>query len=263
MKIRTSLAIALATLSSAAMAQDVGSEHFSFRLGAFFPNVDTKASVNASNGTAGTTVDFETDLKLSDSKTLPVMDATWRFSPRHRLVLDYFSLDRSASGTLSGTINWGDQVFTRNTTVKGDFNSDVLALTYLYSLALDKDSELAVGVGLHNTKFTAGISSTAGSVSVSKSANAPLPVLALQGTARFMENWRANAGVKWLSLKVGDYDGKLTVFQAGIQYFPVKNWGIEGAYLANEYKLDVSKPDYKGSMKYKFNGPSISLIGQF
>jgi len=250
-------------LSSTAMAQDVGSEQFAFRVGAFFPNVDTKASVNASNGTVGTTVDFETNLSLSDSKTLPVLDATWRFSPRHRLVLDYFALNRSAESTITATINWGDQVFTANTKVKGNFDSDVLALTYLYSLMQDKDGELALGVGLHNTKFTAGISGSTSGVSVSKSADAPLPVLALQGTARFMDNWRANASVKWLSLKVGDYDGKLTVFDVGIQYFFAKNWGVEGAYRSNEYKIDVSKSDWHGSMKYKFNGPAINLIGQF
>ena len=68
-----------------------------FRVSGFFPTIDTHARADGNNGQIGTTIDFETDLGLEDSKTLPVLDAMWRFLPNHRLQLTSYSLRCAAA----------------------------------------------------------------------------------------------------------------------------------------------------------------------
>ena len=94
----------LVALPATAFAQQNQLDNFQFRFGGFFPSIDTTVSASGANGLIGTTINMESTLGLSDSKTLPIFDATWRFAPRHRLAFEYVSLDRSASATLSAQI---------------------------------------------------------------------------------------------------------------------------------------------------------------
>jgi hypothetical protein len=263
MRLNRLAAALLIALPAMAFAQEPKLPAFEFRLGAFWPSIDTTVQANASNGLAGTTINLESDLGLSDSKTLPVFDATWRFAQRHRLEFNYVSLDRSATATASGQIRFGDVVFPVSTSINSKFDSTIYALTYLYSFYQDKNNEVAVGLGIDYTDLTVGLSSTLGSISASKGAKAPLPVLVLSGTSRWTDEWSATMGLQWFGLKYGDYDGSLDVFKAGIQYYPVKNWGIEGGYNYYKYRLDVTKSDWNGNANYKFSGPTLSLVGRF
>jgi hypothetical protein len=264
MKTSTLAAALLVSLPMAAFAQQQPQlPAFEFRLGAFWPSIDTTVQANASNGAIGSTINMESDLGLQSSKTLPIFDASWRFAPRHRLEFNYVSLDRSATATASGEIRFGDTVFPVSTNVVSKFDSTVYALTYLYSLYQDSNNEVAVGIGVDYTDLTVGISSSLGSLSASKGAKAPLPVLALTGTTRWTNEWTAKAGVQWFGIKYGDYDGTLDVFNAAVQYYPVKNWGVEGGYSYYKYRLNVNKSDWDGNANYKFSGPTLSLVGRF
>lgn len=259
---RSILSVAIALLPFGAQAQAFGEETISFRVGASQSRADTTGRADSRLGT-GSTVDFEGDLGLAEKKTTPLVDLSLRFAPRHQLQLDYYKVDRSASSVLRGSINWHDQVFNVNTRVSGKFDSEIYSLTYLYSLLKGPDAEVAFGIGIHNTKFTAGIASDAGNVSVSDSANAPLPVVAGQATFRLGDHLRAELRAKWLGIKIGDYDGRVVMGQATLQWFPVKHVGIGAGYILNRYDLDISKANWTGALRYRFNGPTAFVVAQF
>jgi hypothetical protein len=263
MKLSNVVAALALALPATAFAQQNKLDTFEFRLGAFWPDVSTTVQANASNGAIGTTINFESTLGLSSSDTLPVFDATWRFAQRHRLEFNYLKLDRSATATASGEIRFGDTVFPINTSVNSKFDSTIYALTYLYSFYQDGGSELAVGLGIDYTSLDVGLSGPLGNLSESKDLSAPLPVLVLQGSTKFTDTWSANMRLAWFGLKYGDYDGSLNVFNAALQYYPVKNWGVEAGYSYNNYRLDVTKSDWNGNANYKFHGPTLSLVGRF
>jgi len=263
MKLSPLAAALLLALPATSFAQAAKYDAFEFRIGAFWPDISSSAQANAANGAIGTTINFESDLGLSSSKTLPIFDATWRFAQRHRLEFNYLKLDRSATATATGEIRFGDVVFPVNTSVDSKFDSTVYALSYLYSFYQDGGNELAIGLGVDYTDLEVGLSGPRGALSESKSASAPLPVIALQGSTRFDDKWSANMRLSWFGIKYGDYDGTLNVFNAAIQYYPVKNWGVEAGYSYNNYRVDVTKSDWNGNVNYKFQGPTLSLVGRF
>ena len=254
----------LALLPAAAAAQARG-DTWVFRAAGFFPKIDTQARVDGTNGRLGTSVDFETDLGLEDSKTLPVVDMLWRFLPNHRLQLSYLDLSRSATSTLRTQINWGDQTFQVNSNVHGEFDSKVTALTYLYSFLRTPDTELSAGIGLHYTDLNAGLSSVGSSLSVSRSvsAKAPLPVLAFNAAQRFTDTVGGELRYQWFGIKFDEYDGSLNVFNAVLSWYPWKNFGIEGGYNYTRYDIGVDKENWRGEAKYTFKGPILGIVASF
>jgi len=254
-------ALAIPATASAQMAMEAT---WSFRLGAYFPNIDTKARADSTSGAVGTSIDFESDLGLASTKTLPVFDAQWRFAPNHRLELGYLDLSRTGNTTLTANIEWEGQTFSRSTQVRGEFDSKITSLTYLYSFYRTPATELSAGVGLFYTKIDAGISNQ-GTLAVDRSvsANAPLPVIALRAEQRFAEQWKGELRYQWFGVKVGDYDGSLNVFNAAVAYYPWKNWGVEAGYNYSRYDLKVSREAWTGEAKYQFHGPVLALVASF
>ena len=86
------------------------SDRFLARVDLFFPNLDTKIRVDASDGSIGTTIDFEQNLGMSDTETLGGIGFGWRFAKKHRLRLDHFNLDRSGSAITITEIRFGEDV---------------------------------------------------------------------------------------------------------------------------------------------------------
>lgn len=69
--------------------------------------------------------------------------------------------------------------------------------------------------------------------------------------------------VDYLSLKVGDYDGRLTNTEAKISYQIFENVGIGAAYRYVDYNLNIDKPRRQGEVAYKCMGPALFLIVAF
>ena len=261
---RCAAACVLALLPAAAAAQ-VRGDTWVFRAAGFFPKIDTKASVDGSGGRLGTTVDFESDIGLDDSKTLPIVDMIWRFLPNHRLQLSYLDLSRSATSVLRTQINWGDQTFQVNSNVHGEFDSKVTALTYLYSFYRTPETELSAGLGLHYTDLDASLSAVISPLSVSRSvsAKAPLPVIAFNLAQRFTDTIGGELRYQWFGIKVQEYDGSLNVFNAVLSWYPWRNVGFEGGYNYTRYDIGVDKESWRGDAKYTFKGPTLGIVASF
>lgn len=254
------------TLSQGAAAQSWPlTPTWTMRVGAFFPDIDTKASAKLNDNSFATTVDFESDVGLADSKTLPVLDLGWRFAPRHRLEFNYIDLKRDATTRISSSITWEDVTFPVSATVRGQFDSTFAAVNYLYSVYQTPDAELSAGLGLHYTTLKAGLFGEGNNLALSRevSANAPLPVVIFRGAARFTESIGGEMRYQWFGVKYGDYDGSLNLFTAGVSWFPWKNVGFEAGYNYSRYDLKVDKESWRGSAKYTFKGPTLNLLVAF
>lgn len=259
------LAAGLALAAPGARAQSPLNADWMLRVGAYFPSYETIARADARNGDIGTSVRFEDALGLRERSTLPLLDATWRISGNHRIEANFLDLQRDATQTLTGSITWDGVTYSASARVKSQFDSRILAVSYLYSPYRTADSEWAAGVGLHTAKLTVGVGLDGSSASATGtvSARAPLPVLALRGTHRLASNVFAEARYQWFGLKYDDYQGKLNVLNAGLSWFPRANIGVEAGYSLSDYDLRVNRTLWKGEARYRFHGPTLSLLAAF
>jgi len=230
---------------------------FALELGGYWATADTTVRLDSTSGSVGTTLDFEDNLGLSERKTSPWVQLTYRFNPRHRLEASYVSLRRAGARTLSATINFGDNTYPVNTTVNSEFNTDVYRLAYGYSFINDRGKELAVLLGVHTTRIETSLITVSGTLSESASGTAPLPTVGLQGAYPFTGNLRVNGWFQLFSIKVGDYKGKLTNASAALEYMAFKNLVIGAGYSYYGLNLEAQDGDFRGEFDYNFRGPTL------
>lgn len=266
--LRVGLAIVGMFTCGAAIAQEAWTSHpalqdrWTLQLGAYYPNVETNASLNSTGGRVNAAVNFEDDLNLADRKALPTFLGSVRLGQSWKIEAEYFSLNRSASNTINRTINWGDNTYNVGTTVSGEFNSDVYRLSAGYSFVKDNQKELGVALGLHVTDFETALSAS-GIAARRADALAPLPTIGLYGAYAFTPKWLLSGRVDYFSLNYGDYDGSLSNFTAGVDYRFTRHFGAGLAYRYIKYDVDVNKTNFNGNVNYKFSGPMFYAVASF
>ncbi len=263
-------AVALACMASAARAE-LPTDAFWGELSYFYPTISSTARLDApSTGRPGTVISLEDELDLADRKSAPYVQLGMRAWTNWRFEFEYYPLNRTATRTTSRDIDWGDTTFPVGATVETKFNTTVYRLTAGYSFYKTTQAEAGVGFGFHVTDFSTGISGTGtvggGSASFRSEGHdvlAPLPTIGLFGTYRFTDQWSVRGRVDYLSLKYGDYDGKLTNAFAAIDWRFTKNVGAGIGYRYVKYNLGVTKSDFTGEADYTFKGPAFFLNAAF
>ncbi|MEN8166250.1 MAG: 2-oxoglutarate synthase [Pseudomonadota bacterium] len=254
---------------------------FNFRLSGFWAKTSTKIRVDSNDGVIGEEISFEDDLNLSERKTLPLFDITYRFNPRHMLDFSYVDLERTASstwtkeGTTTDDIRWSV-----GTEIRGGFESEVYRLAYGYSFINDGKKELGVLLGLHTTRIGITIEGEGELVIVDGEGNEvvvddqasrtydegftiPLPMLGLTGSYAFTPKLYMRGWVQFFTLDYDEYDGSLLNASGMLAYDLTNNFGIGAGYAYYSYDLDVERDNLKGSFTYDFQGPTAFLYASF
>jgi hypothetical protein len=256
--------------STPAAAQELD-DKFWLELEAYWPKVDTTVQVSSvTDNTIGTKIDFERDLVVDNSKTLPAFSAGARISRKFRVVAEYYSLGRSSETMLTRDIVFDNVRYPVAATVKSDFDSAVYRLSFGWSFLRKPNVEMGAAIGLHATDFKISLDgqgsvngATAQTEARRKKLLAPLPTLGLYGDYEAAPGFVIGGNVDFLSLKYGDYDGRLVNAQAEASYRVWRNIALGVMYRYVDYRVDVKKPEWTGRLTYKFNGPAIFLHAGF
>lgn len=232
---------------------------------AYWADIDSSASVDSIGNTdLGTVIDFESDLEMDDSQTLPSFSAGWRAWGRFIVGGDYYALDRDGEATLSRDIVFDDVTFPVSANVSSSMSSNIYRLTLGYSFIRNDTWEVGAALGLHMTDFELSLEgeATAGGVSVGTSRRgrdflAPLPTLGAYANWQVTPKIAVNGRVDYMSLEIDDYDGGLTNAQISASYRFTRNFGAGIMYRFVDYNVDVTKDDWTGSLDYEFNGPVL------
>lgn len=237
---------------------------------AFFPNLDTKVRLDATDGSPGTTIDFEQNLGMNDTEALAGGGIAWRFSKRHKVKLERFQLNRSGSAIAATDIRFGDEVFTINLPISSFFDMRVTGVNYSYSLIFDEKKEFTVGLGLSVQDFEFGIrgNGNTGLISAQSGITAPVPTLDLRGAYAFTDKWIGRAGLGVFSFAItleseDNLSGDVLNAFAAIEHKTFENvhFGLSYAYF--DVGVDFDSESRLTSMGYQYNGPMISVIGAF
>jgi hypothetical protein len=261
-------ALAQPALAQGLMSQDFiapGDEKFVLRLGGILNQFDTSLRLDGQT-VRGTDINLENN---GASKQLSSFEAsgTWRFLPRHRLDLGWFSAKRSGSRDYTTEIDIGGTTFPAGATVSARAKDDLLIGDYRYSFVKDPQLELAGVLGFYGGRFAYDInaSGTAGNVqgssSKSVSTTLPLPLLGVSLDWHPSPMWTFSGLLEGMKAKVGDVDGHAYVATLASEYMLVRNFGLGLRYMYSDVNADVSKGDFNGNLSWKMN--SLSLYGKF
>lgn len=237
---------------------------------AFFPRLDTKVRVDASDGSPGTVIDFEQSLGMSDTETLPIIRFDWRFAKKHSLHGGYFSLKRSGSSVSATQIIIGDIVFDVDLPISSFFDIDVTHAGYSYSLLFDERKELSLSVGLSVQDVTFGIQGNGGQglIEFDSGITAPLPAFGIKGGYVLTDKWVIRAGVGVFSFKFALSDeteltGELVTAEASIEHQTFENVRFGLSYLFFDINTAYGNSSGFNSLEYNYHGPALTIGGNF
>jgi hypothetical protein len=233
----------------------------------YWPAVDTDIRAdNLATANPGTEIDFESDLDLSDRKTLPAVLVGARLGSGFSIVGEYFRVKRSNSATIDREIVIDDVTYPVDAVLDASFASDVYRLSIGWAFARGENYEAGAVLGLHATDFEVSLAGQ-GSVNGQPLSNevrrkdvlAPLPTLGVFGSWEVMEDLTLNGRFDFMSLGIDDFDGRLINVQANLVYRVFDNVGIGVGYRYVDYRVDVDNEDWIGRADYAFNGPHVLL----
>ncbi len=240
---------------------------FHVELGAYGPEFSTKIRVNGE--LIGDELNLENDLNFSKDDTAFRGGGYWRFAKRHRLVADYYSLERDAAAVTDKEIVIDDVVFPPGIGVRGGFNVDIVQLAYAYSVLQSDRAELGLSIGVHwpSAEFFLegigfdGISDT--DLRADADLSGPLPVIGADGRYRLLDWLYVSGRAQLFSLEYDKYDGSFVDARVALEAWPLDWVGVGLGYNVVDLDFSVDDGDWRGDLAYEYDGFRLFLIAQF
>jgi len=246
-------------------------QRFGVDLGAFFANLETTVRLDGTNGILGTSISFEQDLGLDDSKIRPMVAAHWRFFKKHRLDVSYFNLDRSGDSSTTVNIRFGDFNFQANLPLQAFLDIEVFNLGYSYSVLFDEKKELAFGLALSFQDLAVGMQGTVQGqpleVSEGESFLAPLPTFTGRFNYAFTPKWILNVSLGFFTIETDlgetQLDGTIVAAMTSIKWQLFKHFNVGLGY--NVFDVDVETENERRitDIDYQYNGPTLFMGASF
>jgi hypothetical protein len=254
-------------------------DRFSIIFGAFNAALDTKISVDSSDGLIGTELDLESDLGLEDSKLTPIAAFKWRMAKKHRIAFSYLRLDRDGSETSNVAIRIGDKLFGADLPIQTNLDIEIFEIDYAYSVFFRRRHNLAIGAGIsfQNIKFSVVGSGALDQFELSESVSvpAPLPTLVLGYSFAILDRERhkllLDINIGWLALSLQngddddedsnllDFDGSIWNNSIALNWKPFNHVGFKLGFQQFSVDADVKNNDRSTSLEYVYTGPSLGV----
>jgi len=237
------LLLSVATPAAAQRGYEPLFDKFSLRLEGSWLSTSTQIRLDSELLGRGTTLDFEDDLDLDASSTIPSLSFDWQIAKRHKLGVRWQDLGRNSTSQALEEIHWGDEVIPINADISLGFDVTQYFVDYTYYPWVKESWAAGFGFGLRVMELSATLAWAEEDLEGSTEAKGtgPLPYLYFEYRRLFSDNWRFVAGFGWLQVKVGDIDGGQRVGRAGIEYLAGRHWGFGAAF--NLATIDV---DWQG-----------------
>jgi hypothetical protein len=237
-------------------------QNVNISLGVFVMDTDTRVRVDATEIDKGTEIDMEDEFGFDNQSRFRV-DGYWRFAARHKLRFMYFTSRADSTRAISRDIQFQDQTFPVNASVRAEFNTDVIELAYEYSFIRKHSFELAASFGLHNLKLSTALSAEASSslgaggvdLEAEAKGNGPLPVIGLHALWAFDADFYLDMQAQFFGIKFDEYDGSLQDYKINLVWQPIRNVGIGVGYNSFVTKVDVDAEKFLGSLRFAYGGP--------
>ena len=272
------LAALIAASSADAQQVDRLQQTVWLRLGAFRANVDSRVRIDYT-GTpslgipgAGSTLDFENDLGLPGTKTVPDALIGLRLADRWRVELEGYRLNRSGTRQLlDRPVVIGGTTYDIAASLNSSLDTSVVRLNAGYSFLKTAQAEVGIALGVQQTRYRlafngsgSGTGAPPAEASVVQQDSGPLPTVGLYGTLGLSSGWSLSARVAFLPVDNHSVKGGLDNFQANLYYAIDKHWSAALGYRVVDYKIAAKNNGELGvNLDYRFRGPQLMLEAGF
>jgi hypothetical protein len=208
-------------------------DKFNFKLEGSWVGLKTEIRLDSEVLGRGTTLNFEDDLDLDSSKTIPTLSFEWQIARKHKLGVRWQDISRDSTAQARTEIQWGDEIIPIDANITLGFDITQAFIDYAYYPWVKDRWAAGFGIGFRWMDIQATLSyqdemnEVEGSTDVKGSA--PLPYFYFEYRRLFSDHWRFIAGLGWLYIKIDDVEGGQFIGRAGIEYLAGKRWSFGAA----------------------------------
>lgn len=227
-------------------------------LGAFDPKASTNIRLDAQNGQFGTDLHLESDLGLPERRTVPQVMLGYRFTRRASLEFGYFDLRRTGSRAIDKSISYGGETYTINTVVNTFSDSRTEFVQFRYAFVDQGPWTVSAMLGLQSTRFTLGLSDGSTGVSKSVDAQAPSPLVGVQGSYD-LQGWRFQATAEYFKMTVNGLHGYLGNYAVSASHRLPAGLSVELGYQRDVLSVTADRTLFTGTVRLAYQGPFLAL----
>lgn len=265
---------AAAATSAFAQAQGLLDNKFSLNLGVFVLGTDVKGNLNGQS-VSNPEINFDETFGKASDATRARIDGLWRITPNHHLRFLYFDNSTTRNRVIDKDIAWGDYLFHAGGNVESQVKFETYELAYEYAFMRSPTYEISASLGIHNTHFTTrltgnaklthpdGTTSEVSGATESNSVSAPLPVIGLRGGWVVAPQWYIDAQAQLFKVNINGINGNWSDLRIGGTWMFHKNFGVGLGYNRFYTRVDLSKTEFNGSLKFGYSGVQAYLTGTF
>ncbi len=257
---------ALSVMPVAGAAQSDTLPRFRFLTMVVFAGLESTVRYDFGTGLIGVRVGFETNLGLDQFQTFPMVYASYRVGGRHHILGSYYSLGRSAVKRVERDIPLPDTTITIGTTVDSRFRTQVLTLGYGYSVLQTATGAIMPYVALYLADWEASIDIQGVLVDPRHgevNTKTPLPMIGVEVYAAVASRLFIQGNLGLFFLTVGDYSGSIIEINALLSYRLFPFLTLSGGYSIFAVGVQATAPDFRGEVRYRFDGPSLAATLSF
>jgi hypothetical protein len=237
-------------------------------VGVYFSARDFDASASGSIGEVTGGIDFESRAGLGDRPDLFMAELGWEFSSDWGVALQFFESKRSASRTLTDSIEWQDLVFDVGVSVEAATSVEITRLFFARRFRDEGPHSLRLGAGFHWLRVGASLAGQATLDDLSTefrrsavSTDIPMPNIGAWYRYSPSRRWMFNLRADWLSASVDKYKGGIWNASAGVNYSPWDHLGLGLSYQFFELDGEIKEDNWRGEIRTEFTGPFVYLSG--
>ena len=261
------LLLSVATPAAAQRGYEPLFDKFNLRLEGSWIASSTSMRLDSELLGRGTELDFEDDLDLDGSSTIPSLAFDWQIAKRHKLGVRWQDLGRNSTSQALEEIHWGDEVIPVEADISLGFDVTQYYVDYAYFPWVKESWAAGFGLGVRVIELSATLAWTEQDLERSTEAEGtgPLPYIYFEYRRLFSDDWRFVAGLGWLQVKVGDIDGSQYVGRLGIEYLLGRHWGfgLAGNYSAVDADWANLGPTEGGNATIEIDVNDVSLFARF
>jgi hypothetical protein len=263
--------VAIVLLAGATTAQAQEWPRVDIFVGAQLADFGTDVRLNASTSVLGSTIDFERELGFNENAGVVWAGGVWRISRRNQIDVGWIRVDRDVSRRqLQRDIRFGQETFDVSAEVDAFLDTWFVGGSYRFALVATPVVEAGPLIGLLAINLSTGIGLSGAVGGASRSTNirkssftapAVLPGAFINIRAHPRLTIRARGG--YISADFGDVDGEVVQAQAGADFMFTRSIGLGGNYSFNKLSVGLEEDDFRGDVRYSFNGPQIYGVLSF
>ena len=246
-------------------------DRFYLGLGRYLSGNDLDTRWNATDGSAGTRINFQRDLGFVEHEGALFWNVGGSLGQHRQHKFDAFGYDYDDDSTrvLARELNVGDNAYPVSAGFDGTLDVKISGLSYTWFF--NRSDQHAFGAGIGAVRYdpsfdmAAMVSGEGGGATLENQASeaAWAPLLRVEYVRSLSRHWRWGAALSYVQASGGNASGHAVDAQVEVEYFPWQHVGFSLRYNYNDVALDFQRPRFDGKVELQNRGPQLVAMLRF